>query len=44
LRPDEGAVGDVFGHLSTASQVAWDRVVADIPDFNRELFAALAEQ
>jgi hypothetical protein len=29
--------------FSTPSYSVWGRVVADIPDFNRELVAALAE-
>jgi hypothetical protein len=41
--PLEEAVGDVFQGFSTASHSAWGRVVADIPDFCRELVAALAE-
>jgi hypothetical protein len=34
----------VFGHFSSTSHSVWGRVVADIPDFNREPVAALAEQ
>jgi hypothetical protein len=33
----------VFGRFSTTSLAVWGRVVADIPDFNRELVAALVE-
>jgi hypothetical protein len=37
-------VGDVFQRLSTAPHLVWGRVVPDIPDFCRELIAALAEE
>jgi hypothetical protein len=43
LEPPEQAVGDVFRHFPTTSHSVWDRVVADIPDFCRELVAALAD-
>jgi hypothetical protein len=40
----EMAVGDVPQGTSTASHLVWDRVVPDIPDFCRELVAALSEE
>src|SRR5687768_16397992 len=40
----EMSLGDVFQHLSTVSHSVWGRVVPDIPDFCRELVAALAEE
>jgi len=36
-------LGDVFQSLSTASHLVWDRDLPDLPDFCRELGAALAE-
>ncbi len=42
-RPPQWAVGDLFGRFSTPLHSVWGRVVADIPDFNRELVADLAE-
>jgi hypothetical protein len=36
--------GDVFLHISNSHHLVWGRVVADIPDFCRELVAALAEE
>jgi hypothetical protein len=33
----------VFGRFSTTFYSVWGRVVADIPDLNRELIAALAD-
>jgi hypothetical protein len=39
-----GPAGDLFQCFSTTSHSAWGRVVPDIPDFCRELVAALAEQ
>ena len=44
LEAASGAVGDVFGRVWTPSYPVGGRVVADIPAFNRELVAALAEQ
>ena len=44
MEPPEKAVGDVFLHFSAASHSVWGRVVPDIPDFCRELVAALAEE
>lgn len=41
--PHERVVGDVFGHFPAVSHSVWGRVVADVPDFNRGLVAALAE-
>jgi hypothetical protein len=35
-------LGDALRFLSTALYSVWGRVVADIPDFNRELVAAFA--
>jgi hypothetical protein len=32
----------MFGRISSPFYSVWGRVVADIPDFNRELVAALA--
>jgi hypothetical protein len=40
----ERAVPDGLRRLSTISYSVWGRVVPDIPDFCRELVAALAEQ
>jgi hypothetical protein len=40
----EKALGDVSRRLSLAFHSVWGRVVADIPDFCRELVAALLEQ
>ena len=40
----EEAARDVFGRSSTPLHLVWGRVVPDIPDFCRELVAALAEQ
>ncbi len=37
------AVGDVFWRFLATSHLVWGRVVPDIPDFCRELVAALAE-
>jgi hypothetical protein len=37
-------IGDVFRRFSTAAHLVWGRVVSDIPDFCRELVAALAEE
>jgi hypothetical protein len=37
-------VGDVSRRLSPAFHSVWGRVVPDIPDFCRELVAALAEE
>ena len=42
--PIQGTVGSVVGRFSSTSHSVWGRVVADIPDFNRELVAALASQ
>ncbi len=42
--PAEMAVKDAFLCFSTTSHSVWGHVVADIPDFNRELVAALAAQ
>jgi len=41
---EEEALGDVFQRFSTAPHLVWGRVVPDIPDFCRELVAALAEE
>jgi hypothetical protein len=38
------SVGEVFLHFSTTPHLVWGRVVPDIPDFCRELVAALAEE
>jgi hypothetical protein len=38
------AVKDVFQPFSIVSHLVWGRVVPDIPDFCRELVAALAEE
>jgi hypothetical protein len=35
---------DLFQLLSITSHLVWGRVVPDIPDFCRELVAALAEE
>ena len=40
--PPEMALGDVFQRFSTTFHLVWGRVVADVPDFCRELVAALA--
>jgi hypothetical protein len=40
----EEAVGDIFQRFPAASHSVWGRVVPDIPDFCRELVAALAEE
>jgi len=40
---DERPPGDVFPRLSTAPHLVWGRGVPDIPDFCRELVAALAD-
>ena len=37
------AVGDVFPRFLTPCHSVWGRVDPDIPDFCRELVAALAE-
>ena len=39
----ETAAGDVFLHFSTGLHLVWGRVVPYVPDFCRELVAALAE-
>jgi len=44
LGPFEDMVGDVFQRLSITSYSVWGRVVPDIPEFCRELVAALAEE
>jgi hypothetical protein len=38
------AVGDAFARFSTIPLLVWGRVVPDIPDFCRELVAALDEE
>ncbi|HZB08950.1 MAG TPA: hypothetical protein VE525_07555 [Rubrobacter sp.] len=43
-RPPAKAVGDVYQRFSAAFHLVWGRVVPDIPDFCRELIAALAEE
>jgi hypothetical protein len=43
-RPPEKATGDVYQRLPVTSHLVWGRVVPDIPDFCRELVAALAEE
>jgi hypothetical protein len=40
----QAIVGDVSRRLSPAFHSVWGRVVPDIPDFCRELVAALAEE
>jgi hypothetical protein len=40
----EQAIGDVFRRFSITSHLVWGRVVPDIPDFCRELVAAIAEE
>ena len=42
--PLQEAVGDVYRRLSINSHLVWGRLVPDIPDFCRELVAALAEE
>jgi hypothetical protein len=37
-------LGDAIGLPATQLHSVWGRVVADIPDFCRELVAALAEE
>jgi hypothetical protein len=41
---EEESVEDVSRRLSPAFHMVWGRVVPDIPDFCRELVAALAEE
>jgi protease I len=36
--------GEVFRRFSTTANSVWGRVVPDIPDFCRELVAALADE
>ena len=43
LEPPEEALGGVSWYYWTTSYSVWGRVVPDIPDFCRELVAALAE-
>ena len=42
--PLENPLGYLFQHFSTPCHSVWGRVVPDIPDFCRELIAALAEE
>jgi hypothetical protein len=43
LESPDKAVRCLFSRLSPAFHLVWNRVVPDIPDFCRELVAALAE-
>jgi hypothetical protein len=40
----EEAGGDALRRVSSTSHLVWGRVVPDIPDFCRELVAALADE
>jgi hypothetical protein len=44
IATDQLQLGDVFQPFSTVSDLVWGCVVPDIPDFCRELVAALAEE
>ena len=37
-------ISETYFSISTVSHLVWGRVVPDIPDFCRELVAALAEE